>query len=485
MWYRILFVSLLLATGSFVWFYRYPLAADMPMHMALAKAYADHLTGIADGESPYRPYLTVSSYELPELVLVPLILGFGLDTAWKIALSAYAVLFPLAIAFLVGRLNPESRWSRLVGFPLTLGYFFHWGFWPFLMGLLVAVAATAVSLGERSSARPRASEILTRLGTFLCHPVPAVCVGVFDAVRLGQGFLFQRGAGVAELLRTLGRWLWLWLPCVLLAFFMLGNDVDEGGFKWVSPLSQAKQLLRPFYLTRDWYEFALPLVFAGVLTFYLLKTSKLRAPQGFVLAAGIACVALGLLMPRKAFIGSWENGARVILYGFILIAACWSWLERPLKPLILGWVLVGSAINLVGSHRLWTLHEPPFAWAMDLLRREFSGYRVAGTGAWTGDNGIALGNNLPVWAWCEGIAVDAENLAGVRKTGPALYTGLPRPVRASVKTVIMHHHPYQRPARLLEPRPDRRLFFDAWEIYSLEERLPLERLSQSGGRGVE
>jgi hypothetical protein len=481
MGFWLLYAGLLLATTGFVWCYDHPLAADMPMHVALAKVYADHLAGTDSAGSPYRPYLAVSSYLLPELGLVPLIRWFGIDLAWKIALSAYAFGFPLAVSFLVRRLNPAARWSLLAGFPITLNYFFHWGFWPFLAGLVLAVATTGVALGAADPFRPRIRDGLLRLLTFLCHPVPALCVGLFDGVRLGCELCGERGRGG---LRAGAGLVLAWCPAALVALAMLGGEVDEGGFEWLNPLAQLTQLPRPFYLTRQWFEFALPLLFAGLLTWQLWNRPALCAGRGYVPVAGAVAVVLGVLMPRAAFIGSWENGARVILYGFILILASWSVLERRARGLILGWTLAGSAINLAGSHILWRAHEPAFAWAMAVLQREFSGYRVVEKGFWTGANGIALGNNLPVWAWCKGIVVDARNVAGLRKTGPAFYLGLPPERRRAVGGVILHYHPYRRPPELYGTGPERRVFWDAESIYSLEEWIGPEPVLSSEEEGA-
>jgi hypothetical protein len=471
MWYKAIYGGLLLSTTSFVWFYGHPLASDIPLHMALAKVSADYLAGAGVTDPTYQPYFAVSSYELPELMLAPLILAFGIDAAWKIALSLYAFFFPLSVSFLVGKVNPASRWTRLAGFPITLGYFFHWGFWPFLAGLVVSVAATAVSLGERRSAMPRPLEILARLITFLCHPVPALCVGIFDMVRLFGGLPSGPGPRIPSFLKASGYLVLLWLPSAIIALLMLRSGADDGGFKWVSVMSQLVQLLRPFYLTREWYEFAVPLAFAAVLTYRVFFSPGLRFGQGLLLISGTACVVIGLLMPRQQFIGSWENGARVILYGFILISATWALIERESKALILGWVISGSAINLALSHRLWSIHEPSFAWAMDTLDKQFRGYRIIERGSWTGTYGIALGNNLPTWAWCKGIAADGRNVAGMRKTGPAIYNGLSTEQRTAIKTVVLYYHPYRRAPQLWEKYPDQPVYFDPGEIYSLQERV--------------
>jgi hypothetical protein len=475
MWLKLLYAILLFATAGFVWFHNQPLASDIPMHIALAKVYADYLSGMVPGiDSPYHPYFTISSYELPELLLVPLILAFGIDAAWKIALSFYALIFPLSISYLVGKLNPASRWSRLVGFPITLGYFFHWGFWPYLAGLVASIYATGTSLGKPAGATPRPAEILTRLITFLCHPIPAFCVGIFDIVRLARRFPAGVGSRVQRGLNILLLLIWLWLPSLVVVGFMMAAGVNGGGFSWTDLPSQIVQLLRPFYLTRHWYEFALPLSFAALLTYRAWRSVNIHSGLGLLLASGLVCVIIGLLIPRGEFIGSWENGARVILYGFILIAASWALVERESKALILGWVITGTAINVFGSHRLWGPHEASFAWAMETLDKQFRGYRIIERGAWNGSYGVALGNNLPTWAWCKGIAVDARNVAGIRRTGPAYYTGLTQEQRNGVRTVVLYYHPYQRNPALWEKFTDQPIFFDAHEIYSLQERVGTE-----------
>lgn len=471
MWYKAIYAVLLIATTGFVWIYQQPLASDIPMHIALAKVYADYLTGAGAAGSVYQPYLAISSYELSELLLVPLIILFGIDLAWKIAFSAYGLIFPLTVSFLVGKLNPASRWARLVGFPITLGYFFHWGFWPFLAGFAASLWATGVSLGKSRADRPSFMEIFTRLVTFLCHPIPAFSVGLFDIVRLFRDFLPGSKNPAPSFLRAFAQLTLLWLPSIIIAIVMLGSELDAGGFRWVNLPSQIVQLLRPFYLTREWYEFAIPLTFAAVLTYRLIRSVDIRSDQGMVILAGIICLVIGLLIPRGRFIGSWENGARVILYGFILIAASWGLIERNSRALILGWVITGSAINLGVGFRLWSTHEPSFAWAMDTLDKNFRGYRIVEEGAWSGAYGIALGNNLPVWAWCKGIATDAKNVAGIRKTGPAIYRGMTPEQRAEAKTVVLYYHPYRRSPELWEDYPEHPIYFDTGEIYSIQERL--------------
>lgn len=471
MWYKAIYAVLLFATTGFVWLYEQPLASDMPMHIALAKVYADYLAGKAGMDAIYEPYFALSSYALPELMLVPLIALFGIDLAWKIALSLYGLVFPLSVSFLVGKINPASRWTRLIGFPIALGYFFHWGFWPFLVGFVASVVATGVSVGRHPSKMPSMMEIITRLLTFLCHPIPAFSVGIFDIVRLFGGAVTGYERSSFSLLKASGYLALLWFPSLVIALVMLSSEIDTSGFRWVDLSSQMVQLLRPFYLTRQWYEFAIPLAFAACLTYRLLMSVDFRSDQGMLILAGVVCVIIGLVIPRGRFIGSWENGARVILYGFVLIAASWSSIERNSRALLLGWVITGSAINLGVGARLWFTHEPSFAWAMNTLDKNFRGYRIVEEGAWTGDNGIALGNNLPVWAWCKGIVTDAKNLAGIRKTGPAIYHGMTPEQRAEAKTVVLYYHPYRRTPELWEDYPEHPIYFDAGEIYSIQERL--------------
>jgi hypothetical protein len=487
MWYRIIYLALLFATTSFVWFYQYPLGSDISLHIAIAKAYADYLaTGTPASPPVYQPYLSISSYELPELLLVPFIWVFGIDTAWKVAFSLYAFLFPISISFLVGKINPASRWSRLVGFPFTLNYFFHWGFWPFLVSLLLAVVTMAVSIGDppplagrdASARRTRflATETVLRLLVFLCHPVPALSVGLFDLARVFTNKAVAR-KNPALPVRELGYLFVLWLPSFAIALLMMGNEVDKSKFEWVSLYSQAVQIFRPFYLTRQWYEFVGPLLVAAILTGRCFSKLVERPDRKYILVAAVLLIGVGVAMPRAAFINSWENGARVTFLGFILLIAAWSLIEQKAKVLLLTWIFLGSLINISGSHRLWRLHEPSFAWAFKLLSDKFSGYRITDTGAWTGDHSVALGNNLAVWAWCKGVAADAKNAAGRRKTGPAIYVGLQGEPRLATKAVILHYHAYRRPRDLLENQDDRILYYDANNIYTIEDRFTRADLS--------
>ena len=172
----------LLATGSFVWFYPTPLCGDMPMHVAVAKALVDLLAHTGAANYPYTLNIVFSSYALPEIILAFLVKLFGVIYASKIALTAYAIGFPLSIWFLVSQIEPEARWAKLIGFPLTLNYFFHWGFWSYMVGEITVICAIAMSIRYTSTKLSLLIGAPLRVLTFLMHPAPVIALGIYDTV---------------------------------------------------------------------------------------------------------------------------------------------------------------------------------------------------------------------------------------------------------------------------------------------------------------
>lgn len=463
----ILLAVFCLATVSFIWCYDAPLSTDYPMHVAVAKAFVDLLGSHGVQPYPYRLDLKISSYEGAQFILAFFIWLFGVSIGAKLALSFYLILFPLAVYFLVGQLNPRSTWSRLIGFPLTLNYFFHWGFWPFLLGMITAIFAIGLTIKFMNKKYSIPINSLMRLGTLLLHPVPLLVIGLFDVITT---FLQ---------LQTNKKWhnplTWNWRSMLLiwspsLAFVILMQVLTIAGtgesMLWGTIKEQLIQLIRPFYLTTSWYESFLPLLlglFITIRLFFLIYKSRYHLA---LFISGIFIILVGIVFPRSAFLGSWEHGARIILMGFTILFALWSGAENKLRRLIQIWVISTFIINLSVSHYLWNKHTHSQNKALNVMENNFAGAKMR-TEIISTDNGpsVPLGGQVAAWAWCKGYIADSFNaVAGFNNFGPVKYIGLNTEDRNSKRALngVIYYHPYIQ----LDPR-----IFTGKETYLIDDEI--------------
>ncbi|HVP06479.1 MAG TPA: hypothetical protein VMS71_01455, partial [Candidatus Acidoferrum sp.] len=442
-----------LAVGSFVWFYPVPLGADMPLHVAVAKAFLDLIGRPTISPYPYILNLKFSSYAAPELILALLVRLFGLASGAKVALTLYAVFFPMAIWYLVGAINPSARWTRLIGFPLTLNFLFHAGYWPTLVGVTFAVFTIALSIRLTDSPRFLIAGAPMRMLTFLMHPAPAVALGLFDVVTVlmtvGRGTRWWR----------VWKWDWkrmvlLWAPTIICALIMYlgvrGGASRSFSVEWDSIKVQAFQLIRPLYITDNLWEEAVPILMAVVLLVVAgRKVVRERKYFGVLLAALAIMVAGAVIPSRQFFGGSSEIGFRITFVGIVLAASLIAIIEQSASRWISLLVAVALVVNLSVSHLTWSRYRHPFQTGLQVLKDNFSGMRL-GCQVATTETGptVRIGGSLGVWAWCMGYVADAYN--GVARTndfGPVRYIGLDSTAINDGQGNLVYH-PYQ-PGALL------------------------------------
>ncbi len=417
----------LLLVTSFVWLYHEPLCVDMFNHLADAKAFVDLIGGCVPPGYPYQLDIQVSSYELPVVLLGGLIKLFGVNAAAKVALSAYAASVPLLIYFLAGRLDPASRWTRLTGLPFALNNCFHWGMWSFLMGLVAALSALLLSLvlEKRRIAIP--VEALARVFVFLCHPTATLALGIVD-VSLA---LYRQATGE---IRQLNSWLMagcrllmIWLPSAVLAVYVAKKGMSHPEFIWSSIGYQLMQLIQPFYVNDYVLEELVPLVIFGILTWYAIRHSVKGGKATAYLFAGLVLVVLGCIIPRNSFMGSYQNGYRIILIGFLLIAASWSSIEKSKRGLLIIWIVTALCFNLAAGHYAWHKYEKSALWALDTMKKKFSDYsiiEISPTGyVLKHPLFVGFGMNIENLAWAYGYIKDSYNMSACFGLGPVKYVG--------------------------------------------------------------
>jgi hypothetical protein len=423
----LLFTLFCIGTGSFVWFYQYPLNTDIPMHAAVAKAFLELIGNTKGSYYPYILNLKFSTYALPEIILAIFIKLLGFNVGTKAALTIYAIAFPLSVAYMVSCINPESTWTRLIGFPLTLNYFFHWGFWTFLIGLIMAVLSMAFAIRFPSGKKGLILNSVARFFTLLMHPAPLVGLIFFDFIAVLMDVRNNK-RWFNPLKWNWKRMITIWIIPALSVILMLHFVNYSGGnalIKWGSIRSQAIQVIRPLFVTSHLWEFMVQLLLAGIITLVVfIRTKNSRKDMGIIIGALFLIVG-GAILPRDRFLGnSWEIGARIIFMGWILLLSTWAIAESKLKNWIIIWVVFAFSVNLAVSHIEWNKHESSFRNALDALGDD-SGKIETRFIVPPDSPSISLGFHLGPWAWGEGKAYDAYNaVADLNDFGPTRYIGV-------------------------------------------------------------
>lgn len=134
-----LFVLLAAVSLLPLWSVRVPPMQDIWQHLALV----DVIHNYDAPGSVYPEYFQLPTTPKPNLAYYYLthFLGYlaPLETANKLVLSAYIILFPCSFLFLM-RSFGRSRWLSLFSFPLIYNAMFAYGFVAFLLGMPVLMA---------------------------------------------------------------------------------------------------------------------------------------------------------------------------------------------------------------------------------------------------------------------------------------------------------------------------------------------------------
>jgi len=175
----LLWIALTVVALAPIWSQRLLPHVDMPNHLALVRGWHNY----------DNPAYRISEFFDLRIRPVPYI-GFyatlhwmmyavTIETAYKIFLSAYVVLFPLSVLSLSRALG-RSPWMAVMAFPLIFSQCWVYGFASYLLGLTLLVFgfATLIRYYDSGSQRQLALLFVLSFLTYFFHILPWACLGL-------------------------------------------------------------------------------------------------------------------------------------------------------------------------------------------------------------------------------------------------------------------------------------------------------------------
>jgi hypothetical protein len=192
-----------------VWGVRYLPTQDGAAHLYNASVLRDY---DKPGSGELRRYFVLTKdldpYWTVNLALAWLLRVFPPNVAEKILVSAYFVLLPLSVRFLLGVIHPRSKFVSWLTFPFAYNHLFQMGFYNFSLG--VACYGIVLGLWLRHVRAPSIGNLclLGALGVFLYFThVSALWMSLAGMTVIGL-WRTAADAGEAALGRIPGRELW-------------------------------------------------------------------------------------------------------------------------------------------------------------------------------------------------------------------------------------------------------------------------------------
>ncbi|HET9225166.1 MAG TPA: hypothetical protein VFR31_00750, partial [Thermoanaerobaculia bacterium] len=157
-----------------IWTLTYFPSQDGPAHLAISNILRDY--DEPEGKA-LREYFVLESGALTNW-FVYLFLAYGLGflplaLAEKVFLSAYVILFPLAVRYAARAVEPRNGWLALLAVPFTFNYLLGMGFYNFCFSLVAFFFALGYWLRHRDELGWRRGAVFALLvfWVYLCHIV--------------------------------------------------------------------------------------------------------------------------------------------------------------------------------------------------------------------------------------------------------------------------------------------------------------------------
>lgn len=291
-----------------VWLFHYPAGIDLPQHANILRIlmdYGDSRTGYAAFYQ--RQFLT--PYFVTYLVALPFAKLFGPLIGVKVVLSLAAIGTPWMMIRWLRELRGEAWWG-LLGYPLTFGFGYLWGFlsFVFVMPLMFGYLIAYRRLVERPTVQASAVAAVWALATYFGHGI------AFGVAMLAAGIEWLVTLPRARSLRAVVLVGAHWLPAaaISLAWQRKANVPGLARFEhWPPENDRLVSLLSGQLASWPSYYPAL----AGVAFLVLMAVVSRPALVGTAarLVPLLVALALFFLLPESVT-GTWLVGMRMLVF---------------------------------------------------------------------------------------------------------------------------------------------------------------------------
>jgi hypothetical protein len=349
---RILFLALLGIAALPALLFEYFPSQDGPAHLANA-------TVIADSSVPiFAAYLDVGTGQgtnvLADLGLAALISFLAPSLAEKVMAVLLLAGLPVAARFCLRQLDPGSTWLAILTIPLGAGLFVYYGFFNFLLGVVLSLIAFGYWLRRLRGGRARAVDWIVFAGltaaVFISHPMPLLAllllIGasiVGDVARTADG-----GGSVPRFLRRFAPVIAIaGVPLAMLVVFASSRSTDIRFYG--SPFGRAARFWHaPVMALSNWeIPFAvLPALAIVMLGVVIVRRGGRPGPSssGYVIAVGTLAVVY-IAGPQEIGEGS-VIPPRVALYLMLTVVFWITTMATPRRARVAAVTL--AAIAVVG-----------------------------------------------------------------------------------------------------------------------------------------
>ncbi|HSP37966.1 MAG TPA: glycosyltransferase family 87 protein [Frankiaceae bacterium] len=311
---------------------------DGPSHLATARVLLEH--GSA-AHPIYAHFYWLDAFPSPNLategLLTALVAVFPPEVAEKLIAAGYLLALPLALRYVLARVDPASVWLSYAAFPLANGFLFVSGFSNYCYGVVVFVLAAGWILRPRRRAGLRYVLTLAAwlLLAYVTHFIPAALL-VLTALVPPLADAARRSSGRLPTLRSaasaLGPTLLAMVPLVALSLLFVFRPAP-GEHRRDNPLAllvQLPVLVKPI-VALSYAEYPVSIVVGlGLIGLIVLTArrrgrSALKGPSGHVATVAGLCSLLYLVAPESTAQGGAIN-ARLAMFP-PLLALLWLGLE--------------------------------------------------------------------------------------------------------------------------------------------------------------
>ncbi len=314
-------------------------AVDLPNHVLAAAVAINKAQYYPQGPLTFKFFF--SPYILFTVIITALLPVFGKIWATKIVLLAYSVGLPLSVLKYIKAFNQESWPLAFLIFPFVYSYHFEFGLIQYCIGIPLVFLALAYSkkLFDRTDTISVLLIIsILAIAIYFSHWVDFLAFSVgFTAKYLS--LIIRHKNSINNRLSKIDRTLIFvksaaifMAPLIFFGIYLSQvwrrsqmSHLTMANFQYKSILWQIIEPMRTLFsnslLALDIIQI---FILAALIILAFMIRKRRPSTAGGVLPFGLIMLLLATLIPGQAFLSSWSQNSRFVVFAFVPIIACIS-----------------------------------------------------------------------------------------------------------------------------------------------------------------